>query len=470
MQQMQKSFYFHDYETFGISPSLDRPSQFAGIRTDMDFNIIGEPLVIYCKPQTDYLPQPEACLVTGITPQKALEHGLCEADFIRAIHAEFSTPDTCILGYNNIHFDDEVTRFTLYRNFYDPYEYSWQHGNSRWDLLDVVRACYALRPEGIEWVFDDEGKPRFRLEQLTAKNGIVHENAHDALSDVIATIELAKLVKKAQPKLFAYLFDLRHKSKVKDLIDVVTSKPLVHVSRMYPSINGSVTWIAPLAWHPTNTNAVIAVNLNQDITPLLELSVEEIQYRLYAKRDELGDQPRMPLTVIHTNKCPILAPAGTLTAERADELKLDREQCRKSMDLLKAHPELKAKLVEVYNQVNDKPLDPNPDTQLYADFFSPKDKALMQEVRNSSPEALINARFDFSDKRLAPLLFRYRARNWPHTLTDTEQKRWRLHCQDYFSSNIGDYGLRLEALVEANQGKEREFGILKSLYQYLTAM
>ncbi|XNM88044.1 hypothetical protein ACLK18_11460 [Escherichia coli] len=56
-----------------------------------------------------------------------------------------------ILGYNNVRFDDEVTRNVFYRNFYDPYAWSWQHDNSRWDLLDVMRACYALRPEGINW-------------------------------------------------------------------------------------------------------------------------------------------------------------------------------------------------------------------------------------------------------------------------------------------------------------------------------
>jgi exodeoxyribonuclease-1 len=184
------TFYFHDYETFGISPAKDRPSQFAGIRTDADFNIIGEPLVIYCKPPADYLPEPEACLITGITPQKAMKDGLCEADFIRQIHAEFATPGTCVLGYNSIRFDDEVTRYTLYRNFYDPYAYAWQNGNSRWDILDMLRACYALRPQGIEWAFDDEGKPSFRLEKLTVANGVAHANAHDALSDVLVTTSM----------------------------------------------------------------------------------------------------------------------------------------------------------------------------------------------------------------------------------------------------------------------------------------
>jgi len=168
----QKTFYFHDYETFGKNPALDRPAQFAGVRTDEDFNIIEEPLVIYCRPSDDYLPEPEAVMITGITPQLALEKGLSEAEFSAQIHQAFSVPGTCIVGYNNIRFDDEVSRNIFYRNFYDPYAYSWQYGNSRWDLLDVMRACYALRPDGINWPENDDGFPSFRLEHLTKANGI----------------------------------------------------------------------------------------------------------------------------------------------------------------------------------------------------------------------------------------------------------------------------------------------------------
>ena len=190
--EQQATFFWFDYETWGVNPAKDRPCQFAGVRTDMDFNIIGKPLVIYCQPPADYLPSPEAALITRITPQKALKDGLTEPEFIERIHNELSTPNTTSLGYNSIRFDDEVTRYTLYRNFFDPYAWSWQNGNSRWDLLDVMRTCYALRPEGIEWPVNEEGVPSFKLEKLSVANGIEHENAHDAMADVIATIELAK--------------------------------------------------------------------------------------------------------------------------------------------------------------------------------------------------------------------------------------------------------------------------------------
>ena len=187
------SIYWYDFETFGNNPRRDRASQFAGIRTDEDLNIIGDPLVMYCKPANDFLPNPMACLITGITPQLTLEKGIAEAEFTRRILEEFAQPGTCVAGYNSIRFDDEVTRQLLYRNFHDPYEREWKNGNSRWDIIDMVRLCAATRPEGIEWPKKEDGSNSFRLEELTKANGITHAEAHDALSDVLATIEFAQV-------------------------------------------------------------------------------------------------------------------------------------------------------------------------------------------------------------------------------------------------------------------------------------
>ena len=317
----QPTYFFFDYETWGVSPAKDRPSQFAGVRTDQDFNVIGEPLVIYCQPPADYLPAPEAALITRITPQKAMSQGLPEPEFIAKIHAELAKPNTTSLGYNSIRFDDEVTRYTCYRNFIDPYAWSWQNGNSRWDLLDVMRAVHALRPEGIVWPENEEGYPSFKLEHLSVANGIEHENAHDAMADVIATIELAKKLKAAQPKMFDYLYSMRHKRKLNELVDIVNMTPLMHVSGMFGRDCNYTSWIVPMAWHPTNQNAVIVVDLAKDPSPLLELDSDALRERLYTKRSELGeDELPVPIKLVQLNKCPILAPAKTLTAENAETI------------------------------------------------------------------------------------------------------------------------------------------------------
>ncbi|MGO1794043.1 MAG: exodeoxyribonuclease I [Oceanisphaera sp.] len=465
------SFLFHDYETAGLHPAYDRPVQFAAIRTDAELNEIGEPLMLYCKLPSDYLPSPEATLITGITPQTAQQKGGCEAEFIHHIHDQFSQPNTCILGYNNLRFDDEVTRFTLYRNFYDAYAYSWQQGNSRWDLLDVVRAFYALRPEGIQWPTDDDGKPSFKLERLTQANNIDHGDAHDALADVRATIAIAKLLRQAQPKLFDYLFELRSKHKVKALMDVVNSQPLVHVSGRFSSWQGCASWIAPLAWHPDNANAVICVNLAMDLTPLIELSPEQLHERLYTKHTELGDQLPVPVKLVHINKCPVLAKAGALTEQRADELGIDRAQCRKSLDLLRRHPEIREKVVALYQIAPDFAPITDVDGALYeGGFFGAADKAAMDIIRSSQPEALADMGLQFNDERLPELLFRYRARNYPHTLTEQEWQRWRQHCQDKLTNQAEPYMQRLEQLVMAHQEDENKLALLQAVARYVQSL
>jgi exodeoxyribonuclease-1 len=367
-EEIQSTFLFHDYETFGTSPSLDRPAQFAAIRTDADFNIIGEPEVFYCKPADDYLPQPEAVLITGITPQHAKANGVNEADFARRIHDLFTVPKTCVLGYNNVRFDDEVTRNIFYRNFYDPYAWSWQNNNSRWDLLDVMRACYALRPDGINWPENDDGLPSFRLEHLTKANGIEHSNAHDAMADVYATIAMAQLVKTHQPRLFDYLLSHRNKHKLAALIDVPQMTPLVHVSGMFGAWRGNTSWVAPLAWHPENRNAVIMVDLAGDMSPLLELDADALRERLYTAKAELGDNAAVPVKLVHLNKCPILAQAKTLRPEDAERLGIDRKQCLDNLNVLRNNPQVREKVLAIFAEAEPFVPSENVDTQLYNGF------------------------------------------------------------------------------------------------------
>lgn len=466
--QHQPTFFFFDYETWGTSPAKDRPSQFAGVRTDIDFNIVGEPVVIYCQPPSDYLPSPEAALITGITPQTAVAKGLSEPEFIAQIHQQLATPNTISLGYNSIRFDDEVTRYTCYRNFFDPYAWSWQNGNSRWDLLDVMRACHALRPEGIEWPENEDGFTSFKLEHLSVANGIEHSNAHDAMADVIATIEMAKKVKAAQPKLFDYFLSMRHKKKLNELIDIVNMTPLMHVSGMLGRECHYTSWIVPVAWHPTNQNAVIVVDLAKDPKPLLELDADALRERLYTKHTDLAeDELPVPVKLVHINKCPILAPAKTLTAENAGKIGINREQCLANLQLLRQHPELREKLIGLFATEREYETQNDVDTQLYDNFFSPADRAAMDIIRQTPAEQLADLDLEYSDARIAPLLFRYRARNYPWTLNENEQLRWQNHCQDYFQSRIDDYMINLENLVHEHESDEKKIALLKSVYQYV---
>jgi exodeoxyribonuclease-1 len=464
------SLYWHDYETFGAKPSKDRPSQFAGIRTDLELNIIGEPETFYCKLAPDYLPSPEAILITGITPQLANLKGVPEAEFMKRINTLFSQPSTCVVGYNSLRFDDEVSRYGFYRNFIDPYAREWQNGNSRWDIIDLVRACYAFRPDGINWPKKEDGSPSFKLELLTQANGLSHEKAHDAMSDVYATIAMAKLIKQTQPKLYEYYFNLRRKQAVADHIDVLKMQPLVHVSSKISALQGCTTLIAPVAYHPTNKNAVICVNLAMDISPLLELSAQEINDRMYTSRQNLAENElAIPLKQIHLNKCPFIGSPKLLDDEVAEKLQFDKAFAREQYKHLKNHPELREKLNQVFELESDRKLITDPDLMLYSGgFFSHADKTKMDIICHTAPHNLAALALQFDDPRINEMLFRFRARNYPETLSDSEVRKWRDFCQQRLSD--ADYVIKLENLVEETSENEHKQKLLKALYQYLQSL
>ena len=473
MKDQQPSFYWYDFETWGVSPKKDKPSQFAGIRTDLDLNIIGEPLVEYCQIPNDYLPHPEAALVTGITPQTTLQKGLIEPEFFKKIHREISKPNTINVGYNNVRFDDEVIRYGLYRNFYDSYGYAWKNGNSRWDILDMVRACYALRPEGINWPTDEEGKPSFRLELLTKANGIEHGAAHDALSDVIATIELAKLIKQKQPKLFQFLLDHRHKKQLQELIDVYRMTPLVHTTGMFSAWQGCTSWVSPIGFHPTNKNAVIIYDLTKDPSRLVDLSTDELKEKLYSKTEDLNGEERVGLKLVHLNKCPVLAPAKTLLPENAERLGIDREACLRNLKFLQENKQLVINLNEVFNDERVFEPDTNPEYRLYEGFTSDADQHVKDTIQQHEIHDHWKLNIQFEDKKLNKLWRIYKARYFTSQLDHKDVVWWQqyradklMHGVDSPSLTVDEFQQALEKAAEKNQGNDRNTAILKELFLY----
>ena len=472
------TFYWHDYETFGTDPARDRPVQFAGLRTDADLNVIGDPLVVYARPANDFLPHPGACLVTGITPQLALERGVPECEFIERIHAELAQPGTCGVGYNSLRFDDEVTRFTLYRNFFDPYAREWQNGNSRWDLIDVLRTAWALRPEGIEWPRREDGTVSFRLEELTAANGIEHAGAHDALVDVQATIAVARLVRQRQPRLFDYLLKLRDKRSVQAMLDIPAMKPVLHVSGMFGGKRNNIALIVPLALHPSNRNEVICFDLHSDPAPLRELPVKELQRRLFSRGSDLAvGEERPGLKSVHINRCPVLVPAKMADPATAARIGLDGDRCRANLALLRAWQQqdpngMQTRIRGLYEGRSFEPIS-DPDRMLYSGgFFSDRDRETMQQIRACSPVELASQSFVFEDARLPEMLFRYRARNWPDSLSAAEQAQWeefryqRLTDPEAGGSlTLEDYLAEVESLLETESAAEKQ-QVLQALLEY----
>lgn len=466
------TFYWHDYETGGVDPKRDWPLQFAGIRTDANLQIIDEPQVFYCKPSCDQLPYPEACLITGITPQQALTEGVIEAEFFARIHQQLSKPNTCGVGYNSLRFDDEVTRYGLYRNFYDPYEREWKNGCSRWDIIDMLRVARCLRPEGINWPLSETGDPSLRLEELSVANGIEHSQAHDALSDVYATIAMASLVREKQPKLFNYLFTNRGKRQIQPMLDVQTHKPVLHISSRYPVKRGNAAIISPLASHPVNSNSVIVWDLRYNPEALMELEAEEIKKLLYTPREQLDDnQPVIALKQVHINKCPVVLPAAILDSTAAASLEIDGNLCRTHLKMIRAMPSIQRKIAEIYTESGFEP-ETDPDMMLYSGgFFSDYDRNLMQQILSAEVAELPNLQLPFQDKRLEEMLLRYKARNYPECLTPDEHLRWQQYCCDKLLRgtnkhlSMEDFYQRLNALYSEQQDRNKSY-ILEELAAY----
>ncbi|MXP67340.1 exodeoxyribonuclease I [Pantoea sp. Aalb] len=468
MSNCEFTFLFHDYETFGKDPSLDRPAQFASLRTDKNFNVIEEPILLYCQTASDYLPKPEAVIITGITPQIANKNGVKEATFAKHIHNLFTKPKTCIIGYNNVYFDDEITRNVFYRNFYDPYSWSWKNGNSRWDLLNVMRTCYALRPDGIIWPKNNDGFPSFKLEKLTKANGLVHKQKHNAMSDVYATQALAKLVKEKKPKLFNFLFTHRNKLKIKNLINISQMNPLIHISSIFGASRSNVGYIVPLAWHPYNCNALIVADLSGNITSLLTLKINELAKLLYTPCDELGEHVSLPIKIIYINKCPILMPVNILRLEDIERLGINQLLCLKNLVLLREHIEIQKKIKSVFINKSKLFIKSNDvDTQLYQGFFSNADRNKMNILLKTIPKNLATVALDlkFDDKRINKLLFRYRARNFPDTLDYNERQDWNQHCRSILNNEyINIFLSELKKLVNENKKDAKKIILLRELY------
>ena len=441
------SIFWYDYETTGINPRCDRAVQVAGIRTDLELNEIDQPINLYCQPSDDILPHPMACLITGITPSRLEDKGLGEAEFITRTHAQLALPGTCGAGYNSLRFDDEVTRYSLYRNFFDPYAREWQGGNSRWDLIDVVRTAYALRPEGIVWPQED-GRVTLKLERLTAANGIDHGQAHDALSDVRATIALARLIRDKQPKLYDWLFQLRSKQRVRDQVRLL--QPMVHISGRFSAARHYVGVVLPLAWHPKNRTALIVCDLHFDPQPLLDMDAETLRTLLYTRREDLPEgQLPVPLKLIQINRCPVVAPLNVVRAQDQERLQLDMPLYQaRAHRLTEAQEVWKDKLSILYAREDFTPSE-DPEQQLYDGFLGDRDRRLCEQVRLSDPEQLANDTWAFDDERLPELLFRYRARNFPHTLSAHELERWQAFCQQRLSDPAMGAPMTLDNFMRA---------------------
>jgi exodeoxyribonuclease-1 len=426
---MAASFFFYDLETTGVDPRRSRIMQFAGQRTDLELNPIGEPVNVLIKLAADILPDPDAVLIHGITPQQTVADGLSEAEFLKLFYDEVVVADTIFVGYNNIRFDDEFMRFLNYRNFYDAYEWQWALGCSRWDLLDVVRTVRALRPEGIKWAFGPDGKPTNRLEFLTKVNKLSHVKAHDALNDVMATIEVARLIRDKQPELFEYLLSIRKKDKIREVVE--GGKPFMYVSGRYPSRFLHTSPSIMLGRH-SSRDYILVYDLRYDPEPFMKMSIEQLIEAWRYNPDP--EAVRLPVKTLKYNRCPAVIPGVVKDKETLERLKLKRGDVGNNLAKLGKDPQAFVdKLLKAVDRLDVEREQTQiamvadaqtVDERLYDGFIEKRDANAMRVVRAADPSELSELADSFEDERLKTLLPLYKARNFPKALTLEERETW----------------------------------------------
>ncbi len=459
---MQQTLFWYDLETFGTDTQYDRIAQFAGVRTNRSFEPVEDPVVFYVRIPEDYLPDPLACLVTGITPQDTLKNGISEYEAVKRIKREFERPGTCVVGYNNIRFDDEFIRNALYRNFFDPYYREYANGNSRWDIIDLVRSAHDLRPGGLNWPVNDKGKPSFRLEDFTRANSIEHEHAHDALGDVSATIAAAQLIYRKQKDLFLYAYKMRKKQRLKNLIQLRSLKPLLHTSALYTDQRGCTSIIAPLTADPKNSNVVICFDLTQDPETLISCPPSRLKEEIL-------------LVHVALNKCPFLAPLSTLDEESEARLGIDKELCLTRHRRLQARHDIPSKVRaacarSTFEKVED------PDFQIYSGgFFSDVDSSRFEIIHQSEPAQLLEQaqQMRFDDSRIPELLWRFVCRNFPEVLTPVQRQQWAGHVASRLlfppgkiMVDLSFYKRKIREKGKDPQASPRDKLIMKQLAEY----
>ena len=471
MQSDTNTILWYDFESFGIDPKYDKAVQFAAIRTDLDLNIL-EKDMFYCAISSDYLPSPFACLVTKITPQISKEKGLSEYEFCKKIYYLMSQKGTKTSGYNTIRYDDELARYMFFRNYFPPYDREYKNKNSRWDIIDLVRSCYALRPDGINFPKKEDGSVSFKLEDLTKANNITQENAHDALDDVKATIELAKLIKQKQEKLYDYFFHtIGDKPKVKELIDKNLRKNyLVHISNKYLAKNFCLNLIIPIFYHPTNSNAVVCINLLDDISFIDQIKNEDLIDHLYAKKEQ--QKKRLPIKIVHLNKCPMLVGINILDQKATQKLNIDFKQVEQNLTHLQNNNFYQEKFINLFtNNFNDENQEAPASTKLYQGFIESKDQQRANQMHSDIKNNQLKKDYSFSDLRYQEMFLEFKAKNFQEYLSKDEKIKWHLQLKELlFRKNAPwrTYDKFTKEIIDAKKEAKNNYDlqILTSLIDY----
>ena len=474
MATASNSFYWYDLETTGLLPRWDRITQFAGQRTDMNLDPVGDPFVTYVQIPPQVLPDAASALITGITPQRLQAEGISEWDAINEIHTQLSQPGTCTIGYNNLSFDDEFVRFTLFRNLFPPYRREFNQGNSRFDLYTVVKAAAAMRPDRIQWPTNDKGLISPNLADLAKANGIDASGAHDALTDVQMSIAVARLIKNVEPKMWTYLFEHRSRQAVERVLDD-GSRFYLHISSIYGAKRRFASPIRVLATNPNIRTKVLVADLTTDLTMLESATPEELNQARFLTKEEAdaSNRERLALSEVATNKCPVFIGLDALGDALAGRLEVDIDTLNHNIELIDRidRSDLESRMqamMRLSQNRFDADTSQDASERLYDGFISRKDEQLCEAIHDAIKRNLRWPDLKTDDDRIHTLANRLRYELHPADNPHLEKAQRTLIQSMLARETIGlqSRRKRIKACREGDLTSEQE-QILNDLETYI---
>lgn len=441
-----KTYLFYDIETSGLNKCFDQVLQFAAIRTDLELNEL-ERHNFFVKLKPDTVPSPQAILTHKIALTTLEQQGICEYEAAKLIHKLLNTPFTTSIGYNSLGFDDEFLRFTFYRNLLPPYTHQYANGCNRMDLYPITTIYYLFHQEVLNWPKIDNA-PTLKLEHLSLANQLTDKNAnaHDAMTDVIATLELARHLYKNQ-KVWQYLrlfFDKKEDAKRYDKlniglkIDGYLYPDAILVDGCIGAKNNYQTIVLALGWHKYYNNQFLWLDLAK--SNLSSTTINDIANTPIIYRKKLGEPPLLLPTI------------PRLLHQLSDER---RAIIKHNLNWLQQNPQIFQAIIK-YHQEYTYPEVKNLDIDaaLYQDgFLSDFEQQLCLKFHSSNLQDKINLLQQFTNTKLRTQALRLLGRNYLSSLPSelaTEFKTWLTQLHTENTENI-TYDYRNEPRLTTQQ-------------------
>lgn len=446
------NYVFYDTETTGTDTTFDQILQFAAILTDADLNELDR-FEIRCRLLPHVIPAPGALLATRVTPAMLTDTTLpTHYEMMLQISEKLRQWSPAIfVGYNTLSFDEPLLRQAFYQTL-QPVYLTNTNGNQRADVLRLAQATAVLAPNAMAVPISDKGKPTLRLDTLAPANGFAHENAHDALADVEATIYMAQLVRDRAPDVWNALLPLVNKAEVTARLSSGDPNCLVDYHMGVPSLRA----VVGCGHHPKNPSMQAVFDLRRDPVEVMNLSEEDL-----AKETKGSNRA---LRTIYTNKMPaIVDPA--LVADLQDAVDLPMAELVRRAAVVTADGQFAARVGKAMEQ-RYPPFEPAQvvEQRMYEGFPSRADESRMQVFHLGDWYKRAEIAETIEDERYRELARRLVFVNAPEALAGTRRAQlqtWlqnrRLGREDVVAGRtIGDAILELEEGTRSDQTSEAE--------------